>query len=121
MIVNKQINEALKSIGEETVKYLNTPDKQRQYLKRMLSLYKNNLTEEEQLFMMKLLLEQLNYKNIIVDPDTILAIGNVKNRTIFVIFVLTVCSMLIASYLFKSNQQFTSLVDMLIKAFKFVF
>jgi len=64
MIVNKQINEALKSIGEETVKYLNTPDKQRQYLKRILSLYKNNLTEEEQLFMMKLLLSNLTIKTL---------------------------------------------------------
>jgi disulfide oxidoreductase YuzD len=121
MIVNKQINNTLAAIAKETNRYLNTPDKQRSYLKRILSIYKNNLTEDEQLLVMKAMFEQLNYKNIVVDPDNILAIGNVKTRTIFMVFVCTVLCMVLGSYLFRTNSQLSGIIDGIVNSIKFIF
>ena len=121
MKVNPQITKTLDEIARQTNTYLNSPDGHRRYLKKLHKLYTTALTEEEQIYTLRLLLEQLSYKNIVTDPDTVLAIGNVKNRTIFVIFGLTVAGMIVASYLFTKDGRFAQLLDHALKLFGFVF
>lgn len=112
MIVNKKIKDALKEITEQNVKYMNTPDKERKYLVRLLGVFKNTLTEQEQIFIFKIILEQIHYRNIITDPDNIVQIHNIKLKTITYIFLLTVIVILLVAALFKVNESLNGIVSM---------
>lgn len=112
MIVNKKIKDALKEITEQNVKYMNTPDKERKYLVRLLGVFKNTLTEQEQIFIFKIILEQIHYRNIITDPDNIVQIHNIKLKTITYVFLLTVIIILLVAALFKVNESLNGILDM---------
>ena len=112
MIVNKKIKDALKEITEQNVKYMNTPDKERKYLVRLLGVFKNTLTEQEQIFIFKIILEQIHYRNIITDPDNIVQIHNIKLKTITYVFLLTVILVLLVAALFKVNESLNGILDM---------
>lgn len=112
MIVNKKIKDALKEITEQNVKYMNTPDKERKYLIRLLGVFKNTLTEQEQIFIFKIILEQIHYRNIITDPDNIVQIHNIKLKTISYVFLLTVIIILLVAALFKVNESLNGILGM---------
>lgn len=112
MIVNKKIKDALKEITEQNVKYMNTPDKERKYLVRLLGVFKNTLTEQEQIFIFKIILEQIHYRNLITDPDNIVQIHNIKLKTITYVFLLTVIVILLVAALFKVNESLNGILDM---------
>ena len=112
MIVNKKIKDALKEITEQNVKYMNTPDKELKYLVRLLGVFKNTLTEQEQIFIFKIILEQIHYRNIITDPDNIVQIHNIKLKTITYVFLLTVILILLVAALFKVNESLNGILDM---------
>lgn len=111
MIVNKKIIEAFREISEQNIKYMNTPDKDRKYLVRLLDIFKKNLTEQEQVFIFKVILEQIHYRNIITDPDNIIQIHNVKLKTITYVFILTVSVVLLTAVLFKVNESLNGVVE----------
>jgi hypothetical protein len=46
MIVNTKIRDTFKEIAAEHIKYINTPDEERKYFKRLLTIFKEKLTEE---------------------------------------------------------------------------
>lgn len=112
MIVNRKIKDVLKEITDQNVKYQNTPDKEKRYLKRLLGVFRNSLTEDEQLFLFKIMLEQMHYRNMITDPDNIVQIHNIKLKTITYTFFLTVLGIFITAVLFKVNDSLNGLVDM---------
>lgn len=112
MMVSKKIKETFKEITEQNVKYMNTPDKERKYLKRLLNIFKNNLNDEEQLFLFKIILEQMHYRNLITDPDNIVQIHNIKLKTITYVFFLTVVIILLVAALFKVNDSLNGLISM---------
>ena len=106
MMISKKIKETFKEINEQNVKYMNTPDKERKYLVRLLGVFKNTLTEQEQIFIFKIILEQIHYRNIITDPDNIVQIHNIKLKTITYVFLLTVILILLVAALFKVEVNF---------------
>ncbi len=112
MMVSKKIKETFKEITEQNVKYMNTPDKERKYLKRLLNVFKNNLNDEEQLFLFKVILEQMHYRNLITDPDNIVQSHNIKLKPITYIFFLTVVIILLVAALFKVNDSLNGLISM---------
>lgn len=112
MMISKKIKETFKEITEQNVKYMNTPDKERKYLKRLLNIFKNNLNDEEQLFLFKVILEQMHYRNLITDPDNIVQIHNIKLKTITYVFFLTVVIILLVAALFKVNDSLNGLISM---------
>ena len=112
MLINKKIKETFKEITVQNVKYMNTPDKERKYLKRLLNVFKNNLNDEEQLFLFKVILEQMHYRNLITDPDNIVQIHNIKLKTITYVFFLTVVIILLVAALFKVNDSLNGLISM---------
>lgn len=112
MMISKKIKETFKEITEQNVKYMNTPDKERKYLKRLLNVFKNNLNDEEQLFLFKVILEQMHYRNMITDPDNIVQIHNIKLKTITYVFFLTVVIILLVAALFKVNDSLNGLISM---------
>lgn len=112
MIINKKIKDVLKEISEQNVKYMNTPDKERKYLVRLLGVFKNTLSEQEQVFILKVILEQMHYRNIITDPDNIVQIHNIKLKTITYVFFLTVVLILLVASLFKVNESLNGIIQM---------
>ena len=112
MLINKKIKETFKEITEQDVKYMNMPDKERKYLKRLLNVFKNHLSDEEQLFLFKVILEQMHYRNLITDPDNIVQIHNIKLKTITYVFFLTVVIILLVAALFKVNDSLNGLISM---------
>ena len=112
MLINKKIKETFKEITEQNVKYMNMSDKERKYLKRLLNVFKNHLSDEEQLFLFKIILEQMHYRNLITDPDNIVQIHNIKLKTITYVFFLTVVLILLIAALFKVNDSLNGLISM---------
>ena len=112
MLINKKIKETFKEITEQNVKYMNMPDKERKYLKRLLNVFKNHLSDEEQLFLFKIILEQMHYRNLITDPDNIVQIHNIKLKTITYVFFLAVVIILLVAALFKVNDSLNGLISM---------
>lgn len=112
MIVSKKIKDTFQEITAQNVKYMNMPDKERKYLKRLLGVFKNTLSEEEQLFVFKIVLEQTHYRNMITDPDNIVQIHNIKLKTITYVFFLTVVIVLLVAGLFKVNDSLNGLISM---------
>ena len=111
MRVNKQIKEALAAISRESVRLHNDPKKQTRYMRRVLNIYNTHLTDEERVYLLSALMELLHYRNITVDPDVILAINNVRLRSIFFVFVGTVVLMITGAGLFKSNTSISSIIE----------
>lgn len=111
MIINTKIKETFQEIATKTIEYGNTPDKERKYLKRLLYIFKKDLTEDEQLFLFKLMIEQLHFRNIITDPDNVVQIHNVKLKTITYVFILSIFFMIVVAALFKVNDSLNGVLS----------
>lgn len=118
MIVNRKIKEMFKEISVETVKYMNSKDTERKYIRRLLNIFKTQLNEEEQIFIVKTILEFIHYKNIVIDPDTIITAANIKLRTYFFIFVLIIIGMFTVAILFKTNESLNEIVPLILNVLR---
>lgn len=111
MIVNTKLKEFLNELKTITVKYYNTPDEERNHYRRLLNLYTTKLTEKEQIFIIKLLVENLHYKNIVTDPDNVFTLHSIRLRNITYTFFLVIITMIIAAILFKTNDSLNDIVE----------
>ena len=118
MNVNPKIKLMLAEIAEQSVKYANTKDERKKYQRKLLKLFKQSMSEDEQLYVLNTILEEISYKNIIADPDNMLTVGNIKLRTHFMIFVMSIIVLLLASYLFGTNEEIKAIGDGLGKLLK---
>ena len=118
MIINPKIKDTLKDIARQSVTYGNYPDKDRKYLRKLLKVMKEQLTEEEQIYVMKSLLESLHYKNIVTDPDNVLQIHNLRLRSIMMVTLMVGLLMLLAAGLFKTNSAIDSILSIFGNMFK---
>ena len=120
MIINPKIKALFKDISVQSIAYVNTPDKERKYNRRLLKIFKEQLTEEEQLYVMKSLFESIHYKNIVTDPDNVLQMHNIKLRTFtFLFFVVSLFALLISA-LFKNNAGLNSIIEVFSNIFKII-
>lgn len=120
MNVNPKLKEMFSDISKASTVYHNLPDPDRKILKRLLRTFKNNLKEEEQVYVMKMLFEQIQYKNIITDPDNIIQIHNVKLRSTFIQFIMCVLIMIVIAALFRTNAGLNSVIDAIGHVFSLV-
>ncbi len=118
MNVNPKIKLMLAEIAEQSIKYANTKDERKKYQRKLLRLFKQSMSEDEQLYVFNNLLEEISYKNIIADPENMLTVGNIKLRSHFMIFVMSVIVLLLASYLFGTNDEIKAIGDGLGKLLK---
>lgn len=118
MNVNPKIKLMLAEIAEQSIKYANTKDERKKYQRKLLRLFKQSMSEDEQLYVFNSLLEEISYKNIIADPENMLTVGNIKLRSHFMIFVMSVIGLLLASYLFGTNDEIKAIGDGLGKLLK---
>lgn len=120
MIVNPKIKTLFKDISNQSVAYANTPDKERKYNRRLLKIFNEQLSEEEQLYVMKSLFESIHYKNIVTDPDNVLQLHNIKLRSYMFIFFIVSLFALLLSTLFKSNASLNGLLGVFTNIFKII-
>lgn len=118
MNVNPKIKLMLAEIAEQSIKYANTKDERKKYQRKLLRLFKQSMSEDEQLYVFNNLLEEISYKNIIADPENMLTVGNIKLRSHFMIFVMSIIVLLLASYLFGTNDEIKAIGDGLGKLLK---
>lgn len=111
MNVNPKIKLMLAEIAEQSIKYANTKDERKKYQRKLLRLFKQSMSEDEQLYVFNTILEEISYKNIIADPENMLTVGNIKLRSHFMIFVMSVIVLLLASYLFGTNDEIKAIGD----------
>ena len=120
MKVNKTIKQTLDEIASQTVIYSNSKSEERRYVKRLLRLFRDRLTEDEQIFVLYSLLTNLSYKNIVSDPDLVLTLHSIRLRNVTYAFILCVIFLLLAAILFRTNQYLNSLIDSFANLFKFL-
>lgn len=113
MKVNPEIRKTLAEISTHAIQHANTPSDDYKHLRRLLRVFEKNLTEEERVFLFKTLLEFIHYRNVMVDPDNLLMLSNIKLRTYVFIFILSVAAMFVAAALFKTNSALNGLMEML--------
>lgn len=118
MMVNPKIKELLQEISNKSIEYGNEPDKDRKYLKRMLNIFNKQLTDDEQLFVFKLMLEQIYYKNIIADPDNINQLNNIRLKTYSYIFLLSLLFLVVTAGLFKVNDSLNNIGNSILNIMK---
>lgn len=111
MKINPKIRDTLKEISTQAIIHENTPSPDYKHLRRLLRVYDKQLSEEERIFILKTMLEFVHYRNIMVDPDNLLVLSNIKLRTYVFIFVLVTFGMLIAAALFKTNSALNGLLE----------
>lgn len=111
MRVNPKIRDTLKEISTQAIIYTNTTSSDYKHLRRLLRVYDKHLSEEERIFLLKTMLEFVHYRNVMVDPDNLLVLSNIKLRTYVFIFVLVTFGMLIAAVLFKTNSALNGLLE----------
>ena len=105
MNVNPKIKIMLAEIAEQSIKYANSKDERKKYQRKLLKLFKQSMSEDEQLYVLNTILEEISYKNIIADPDNMLTVGNIKLRSQFMIFLMSIIFLLLGSYLFGTNDN----------------
>jgi hypothetical protein len=112
MKVNPKIKETLDEIAKESINYFNS-DKTFHAIKirKLYKLFRSQLTEEEQLFVVIYLLENLHYKNSLTDPETLITASNIKLRTIFFTVISVIFVMIVSALLFKTNSSLNFISD----------
>ena len=113
MIVNPKIRTTLQEISEKSVEHANTVSQDYRYIRRLLKVYDQHLTEEERIFLFKTVMEFIHYRSVMVDPDNLLILSNIKLRTYMFIFMLSTLTLLIGAILFKTNTALNGILEMI--------
>jgi len=103
----------LQEISEKSVEHANTVSQDYRYIRRLLKVYDQHLTEEERIFLFKTVMEFIHYRSVMVDPDNLLILSNIKLRTYMFIFMLSTLTLLIGAILFKTNTALNGILEMI--------
>ncbi len=118
MLVNKDLTKFLTTLADESIKSSNNEDLNRANLKRALVFFKRRLTEEEQLILLKIVYENLHYKNIVTDPDNVLTLHTIRMKNVTYVFLMIIFILVIAAMLFSTNQSLMNFVSVLQNGFR---
>lgn len=111
MKVNPKIKEFLNEITKEAINFGNTPigGPKRNIIRKYIRFFKENLTEEEQIYLIYCLLELNHYKNLIIDPEHLNTIYNIKFKGYTVIAIITITSVFIVFGIILNEDVFNKL------------
>ena len=118
MKINPEIKTALSVIAKASVKYHNETTSHTRYIRRLLKVFDNHLTEEERIYVIFAIAELVHYRNLAVDPDNMVTISNIKLRSTFFVFLSTIVVLVIAVVLFSSRNGLNDILPMLLHFFK---
>lgn len=106
MIINRKINDTLAEISLRSIEYSNSKESKRKYFKRLLKIFNDTLSEEERIFLVSYLLDNIHYKNILIDPETMLTANNIRLRTFFLAFTVICLAEILVLFLFQKEIFF---------------
>lgn len=72
-------------------------------IKLIFNYYTQHLNKDEQFMFFRLIMNELSYRSIIVDPDTILNISNVRLRSVFLISFIVAIMLIIIGLFFGTT------------------
>jgi len=111
MRVNPLIKEVLSAIAKESIINSNTPNGNRKYIKRFIDIYKNKLTEEEQIYLTEYILENIHYKTIVTDPDNVITMHSIRARNVTYVFIMVFITIILAGIVFRTNDTINGAVE----------
>ena len=114
MRVDKKLREVFREISNKSLEYMNYPDQERKYIKRLLKRFEK-FTEDERIYIVKVLFEELRYKNIIVDEDNIVNLHNLQLKKYTYILVTSLAAILFIIYFYRSKASFDTIETFLEK------
>lgn len=120
MKTNPEIKAAFNSIAERAIEYNNNEDKKRKYYRRIVRIFVKDLSEEEQLYVFNELIEAVHYRNIITNPDNVIALHNIKLRSYTIVGIIVALLMVLASMIFKTNSDINHIVDIVSNIMKVI-
>lgn len=113
MKVNPKLRAVLDEIAKDAVTQANTPARNYKHYRRLLRVFNSALTEQERIYIVSTIFEMIHYKNVMVDPDNLLTISNIKLRTILFTFLLGMVFLVSGALLFRSNHSLKGIVNMI--------
>ena len=117
MQVNPKIRELFKEISIRAIELSNSKDENRVYLRRLLSIYKNDLTDNEQIYILNQFLKEISFKEAGNDIEKIHAIYAIRTKFAFQLIVGVVGLIFVAGIVFRTNPYINSIVDGIGKSF----
>lgn len=106
MIVSKKLNDLFKEISTKTTEYGNSENNKQKYIRKIVSVFMNTLTEDERVFITWYIFENLHYRSLLIDPETMLSVNNIQLKTILFVAAITIIIMIIFSIAFDKNSVF---------------
>ena len=100
-------------IAKDAVTHANTPAKNYRHYRRLLQLFNSSLNDQERIYIVSIIFEMIHYKNVMVDPDNLLTISNIKLRTILFTFLLGMVFLVSGAVLFRSNHSLNGIMNMI--------
>lgn len=104
MKISPVIKQVFEEIAAASIESANNPDSSRTHTRKMLNIFLNKLNHEEQLFIFTYILNNLHFKNLLMDDDNLLKINNIKLRTVMFVFILTGILFVSILLVFKQNS-----------------
>lgn len=115
MKINPKIKLMFAEIATESIKLSNKKESRKRYIAKLVRIYQTQLTEEERIYLTMHLLEQLDYRSIITDPDNIVQIHNLRLRSHFFYFILTIIGVSLVGVMFGLSPFFERIMDVFTK------
>lgn len=106
MIVSKKLNDLFKEISTKTTEYGNSENNKQKYIRKIVSVFMNTLTEDERVFITWYIFENLHYRSLLIDPETMLSVNNIQLKTILFVAAITIIITIIFSIAFDKNSVF---------------
>lgn len=119
MRTNAKIKETFYDISKKSVKLSNKENEHRKYLRRLIRTFNKTLSEEEQIYVISILFEELSFKSTATDPARVNEIYNIKAKYMFQVAVGIGIVILAAGFVFRGNPYLESIITNVIKALKF--
>lgn len=120
MKVNPKIREILNEISTKSFEFSNDCVKNKKYLRKILRIFKDQLTEDEQIYVLHTLLELLHYKNITIDPEMVITMDNIKLRHYFTVMLTVFGFIVLLGIVFFQTGVLTAFLEKLLSFLKFL-
>lgn len=117
-IEKEKMSTLLEKLNEKVDDLSPSPEEKDKFIRNIVSMVENDLTEEEKVTLYKQVFEQLSYKRMVEQPDFMIRQSNVRLRGIFFSGILVLILIIIAGVLFSNSPLITNLHNYIMNIFE---
>lgn len=117
-IEKEKMGTLLEKLTEKVDDLSPSPEEKDKFIKNIVSMVENDLTEDEKVTLYKQVFEQLSYKRMVEQPDFMIRQSNVRLRGIFFSGILVLILIIIAGVLFSNSPLITNLHNYIMNIFE---